>query len=70
MLLGDDAVPDLIRALPALGADDAEYLSMELGDRLGALRNDPGLSTWQAWNAGREAARDALEAAEARGELP
>jgi Domain of unknown function (DUF4173) len=67
--LGDDAVPALVRALPALPHEDAQYLSMELGDRLGQLRNEPGLNAWQAWNAGREAARDALEAAEARGEL-
>jgi Domain of unknown function (DUF4173) len=68
--LGDDAVPALVRALPALPSEDADYLSMELGDRLGQLRNAPGLNAWQAWNTGREAARDALEAAEARGDLP
>ena len=69
LILGDDAVPALVRALPALGEDDAERLSTELGDRFAALRSDPGLAAWQAWNAGREAARDALEAAAARGEL-
>lgn len=70
LMLGDDAIPALIQALPALPAEDAHYLSMELGDRLGQLNNDPGLSAWQAWNAAREAARDALEAAEDRGALP
>jgi hypothetical protein len=55
---------------------DASYV-VGLGDdsvpslafRLTALRDDPGLNAWQAWNAGREAARTALEAAEARGDL-
>jgi hypothetical protein len=70
LLLGDDAVPALVRALPALpNDDDAEYVSRELGDRLAELRNAPGLRAWQAWNAGREAARQALESADARGEL-
>lgn len=67
--LGDDAVPALLRALPALDGPSAALLAESLAFRLDELRDDPGLSAWQAWNAGREAARDALEAAEARGEL-
>jgi len=45
------------------------YLADALDDRLTELRTDE-LTAWQAWNAGRAAARDALERAEARGELP
>jgi hypothetical protein len=67
--LGDDAVPALLRAPPALDGPSAAVLAQSLAFRLDELRDDPGLSAWQAWNAGREAARDALEAAEARGEL-
>jgi hypothetical protein len=67
--LGDDSVPSLIRALPGLDDFSAGVLSESLAFRLTALRNDPGLNAWQAWNAGREAARTALEAAEARGDL-
>lgn len=68
--LGDDAVEALIRALPALGAVEASYLRGELGFRLDQLRASRGLDAWQAWNAGRVAAREALEAARMRGELP
>jgi len=67
--LGDDAVPALVRGLPALDAKSADFAALALGQRLDELRNEPGLNAWQAWNAGREAARDALEAADARGEL-
>jgi hypothetical protein len=67
--LGDDAVPSLIRALPALDGATATLLSGSLSARLGELRDDPGLTAWQAWNAGRAAALAALETAEARGEL-
>jgi hypothetical protein len=68
--LGDDGVPGLIRALPALPAFEADYLRGELGIRLAQLRSDPGLNAWQAWNGGRSGARDALEAARERGDLP
>jgi len=67
--LGDDAVPALIQALPALDEPAATFLSESLSARLVELRNEPALTAWQAWNAGREPARDALAAAEARGEL-
>ncbi|MGH2383029.1 MAG: hypothetical protein ACRDG7_17650 [Candidatus Limnocylindria bacterium] len=68
--LGDDAVPVLLDALPALDPDQADYLRHELKFRLSQLRADPGLDAWQAWNAGRAAARDALEAASSAGQLP
>ncbi len=68
--LGDDAIPSLVRALPALEKGDATYLAEALGRRLDELRSEEGLNAWQAWNAGRVAAHDALEAADDRGELP
>jgi hypothetical protein len=68
--LGDDAVPSLVRVLAADDGPDASYLGRALGGRLEELRSDDGLNAWQAWNAGRAAARDALEAAAQRGELP
>ena len=67
--LGDEALPSIVRALPAVEDADAAYLADALDDRLTELRTDE-LTAWQAWNAGRAAARDALERAEARGELP
>jgi hypothetical protein len=68
--LADDALPALARALPAIEDADAPYLAEALGWRLEELRKDEGLNSWQAWNAGRAHARDALEAAVRRGELP
>jgi len=68
--LGDDAIPELVRALPALDEPSARLLSESLSFRLDELESDPGLNAWQAWNAGREAARDALEAARAGGQIP
>ena len=61
--LGDDAVPGLLRAIGLLDSDRAAYLRMDLEFRLRELR-ESGLEAWQAWNLGREVARDALEAAE------
>ena len=63
--LGDDAVPGLLRALPLLDDQRAEYLTFDLGLRLRDLR-EPRLEAWQAWNLGRELARDALESAKLR----
>ena len=68
--LGDDAIPDLVRALPRLEPARRRSLADALDARLAELRSDAGLSAWQAWNAGRSAARDALEAGDRRGELP
>ena len=67
--LGDDRIVDLVRVLPALEPDEARFVRGELRVRLFELRSDPGLTSWQAWNLGREGARAALEAADARGEL-
>jgi hypothetical protein len=67
--LGDDAIPGLVRALPALDDRSDAFLREQLRFRLEELRLQPGLNAWQAWNAGRSAARDALERAESRGEL-
>ena len=63
------STPALVQALPALDDELAADLSVSLAARLDQLRDEPGLNAWQAWNGGREAARDALEAAEARGDL-
>ena len=68
--LGDDAVPPLVQALPAIDDGAPVYLADGLRLRLEELRADEGLNAWRAWNAGRAAARDALEAADDRGELP
>jgi F0F1-type ATP synthase assembly protein I len=61
--LEDDAVPGLVRALPLLDDERADYLRFDLGLRLRQLR-EPGLEAWQAWNLGRERAREALESAD------
>jgi hypothetical protein len=68
--LGDDGVPELLRALPALDVETARFVATDLAFRLDQLRGEDGLNAWQAWNAGRAAARDALEAARAAGDLP
>ena len=68
--LGDDAVPSLVRVLPAVDRTQARLLAESLGWRLAELRHDDGLNAWQAWNAGRAGARDALERVAARGDLP
>jgi hypothetical protein len=67
--LGDDAVPALIRALAALGSEDRAQLGEHLRFRLD-VRGDPRLDAWQSWNAGRSAARQALEDAVAAGTIP
>ncbi|HEX7196008.1 MAG TPA: DUF4173 domain-containing protein [Candidatus Limnocylindria bacterium] len=68
--LGDDAVPAMVRVLPFLDGAQARLLAESLGWRLEELRHDDGLNAWQAWNAGRVSAREALERADARGQLP
>ena len=68
--LDDDAIPSLVRALPDLEQGEPRYLAEALGRRLDELRTEDGLNAWQAWNAGRAAARDALQAAEDRGVVP
>lgn len=67
--LGDDAVPALVRALPVIESDEGDFLRTELRFRLEALREDDALNAWQAWNAGRQDAREALERAAREGLL-
>jgi hypothetical protein len=57
--LGDDAVPALIRALPALDAADRSALERRLVARRTDLL-DPETTGWPSWNLGRELARHAL----------
>lgn len=58
--LGDDAVPALVRALPALAGSDRALLLDWLETRRRAL-GEPESTAWPAWNLGRDAARAALE---------
>jgi hypothetical protein len=67
--LGDDRIPDLLRALPALEDDEATFVRDSLRFRLHELRTDPALDDWQAWNLGRMRALSSLAAAEERGDL-
>ena len=67
--LGDDAVPALVLALPVITGDEGDFLRTDLRFRLQALQEDDALSAWQAWNAGRTAAREALEGAAREGLL-
>ena len=57
--LGDDAIPALVRALPALSAEDRSALELRLVQRREALLK-AGTTGWPSWNLGREIARDAL----------
>ena len=57
--LGDDAVPALVAALPALEEVDRRTLLARLGSRQRAL-SAPETTGWPAWNLGRELARQAL----------
>ena len=59
--LGDDAVPALVRALPAVAGADGDELRRYLAGRRAELaRTDIG--GWPSWNLGRQAAREALRA--------
>jgi hypothetical protein len=57
--LGDDAVPALVAALPALGAADRETLMAWLETRWIQL-GSPEHAGWPAWNLGRQRATEAL----------
>lgn len=57
--LGDDAVPALVAALPALSVADRELVMADLADRWAEL-NRPEATGWPGWNLARERARDAL----------
>jgi hypothetical protein len=58
-LLGDDAVPALVAALPALAADDRAELLALLAARKAVLA-DSATAGWPSWNLGRDEARQAL----------
>jgi uncharacterized protein DUF4153 len=59
-VLGDDAVPAALPALPALDPADRSELSSGLADRQNELASSE-TSGWPSWNLGRELARRALE---------
>jgi hypothetical protein len=59
--LGDDAVPALVAALPALKPADRAALLSRLQSRRDAL-TAAETTGWPAWNLGRELARRALAA--------
>lgn len=63
--LGDEAVVPIVDAWNRLGAHDRAALAPLLRDRAVALRTDPRLLGWPAWNLTRERARAALAAWEA-----
>ncbi|HEX5825814.1 MAG TPA: DUF4153 domain-containing protein, partial [Candidatus Limnocylindrales bacterium] len=58
-LLGDDAVPALAAALPALQGEARNDLIRLLDNRKQAL-DDASTAGWPSWNLGRELARQAL----------
>ena len=60
MMLGSDAVPALMDALPALAEDQRRDLEVELRFRAESLTADSAGQTWQAWNLSRERARSLL----------
>ena len=58
--LGDDAVPVLVEALPALPEPYRTATLRVLKDRRALLTTDPALTSPAAWNVARERARAAL----------
>jgi hypothetical protein len=60
-LLGDDAVPALVAALPALHGEPRSDLLRLLDERKQSLA-DGSTAEWPSWNLGRELARQALVA--------
>ncbi len=63
--LGDDAVPALVAALPALDPADRAELTRRLQVRRERLEEHEA-TAWAAWNVGREQARQALAGLPAR----
>ena len=57
--LGDDSIPALVTALPALDPSDRAALLRRLLLRRDALAAE-GTTGWPSWNIGRELARRAL----------
>jgi hypothetical protein len=58
--LGDDAMPELVAALPRLDPASRSSIVAALEERKRALGEDPEGSAWQALNLSREQARAAL----------
>ena len=59
-VLPDDAVPVLVRALPALPEPERRDVLRLLEERRAELATDPAFAGPAAWNLGRERAREAL----------
>jgi hypothetical protein len=59
LTLGDEAVPALVAALPALSTEDRAWVMTDLEDRWHEL-NRPQATAWPSWNLARERARAAL----------
>ena len=59
-VLGDDAVPAMVAALPALDRTSQAELRSTLAERQSELAR-PEATGWPSWNLGRELARHALE---------
>ena len=59
--LSDDAVPEAVAALPSMDPVDRDVMREALRRRWLAMRFDPSLSGWPAWNLGRDRARTALD---------
>jgi hypothetical protein len=59
--LGDEAVPGIVEAYPQLPPDARRAVDAFLEERRVALRADPSVQGWPAWNLTRARARAALE---------
>ena len=59
--LGDEAVPGIVAAYPQLPVDARRAVNAFLLERRAALRADPSVQGWPAWNLTRARARAALE---------
>jgi hypothetical protein len=58
--LGDDAIPALVTALPAIPEPERSIFLAQLLDRRRELAERADLQGWPAWNLGRHRAREAL----------
>jgi uncharacterized protein DUF4153 len=58
---GDDAIPEIVAALPRLDPASRAMLIRLLDARRAELAGDPAASGWPAWNLAREQARAALD---------
>jgi hypothetical protein len=59
--LSDDAVPEAVAALPSIDPVDRAAMREALRRRWLAMRFDPSVAGWPAWNLGRDRARTALD---------